>query len=149
MAVEVISIVVGQSFGATISLSSPTLGPIDPGENQTSSLTVTNTGNGQDNFRVTVSSPNQPGWSVSLEKTTVSLNSKHTSGKSESVGFSVSVPEDALATNSIELTFTVLPAGGGAAYQSKILTVTVSETQAWKFLGLPKQVAHTPNCYSQ
>lgn len=125
---KVISIVVGQSFGATISLSSPTLGPIDPGENKTSSLTVTNTGNGQDNFRITVSSPQQPGWSVSLEKTTVSLNSKHTSGKSESVGFSVSVPEDALATNSIELTFTVLPAGGGAAYQSKILTVTVSET---------------------
>ena len=38
------------------------------------------------------------------------------------------VPLDALATESIELTFSVLPAGGGAAYQTKILTVTVSET---------------------
>ena len=38
------------------------------------------------------------------------------------------MPLDALATESIELTFSVLPAGGGAAYQTKILTVTVSET---------------------
>ena len=68
------------------------------------------------------------GWGVQLDQSTVTVNSRHGSGKSVNVQYSVSVPLDALATESIELTFSVLPAGGGAAYQTKILTVTVSET---------------------
>ena len=124
---KVISIVLGQSFGAELSLTSSSLGPIEPGENRTSSLTVTNTGNGQDNLRISVSTP-PSGWGVQLDQSTVTVNSRHGSGKSVNVQYSVSVPLDALATESIELTFSVLPAGGGAAYQTKILTVTVSET---------------------
>ena len=124
---QVLSIVLGQSFGAQLSLATSSLGPIEPGENRTSSLTVTNTGNGQDNLRVTVSTA-PSGWGVQLEQSTVTVNSRHGSGKSANVQYSVSVPLDALATESIELTFSVLPAGGGAAYQTKILTVTVSET---------------------
>ena len=117
----------GQSFGAQLSLTTSSLGPIEPGENRTSSLTVTNTGNGQDNLRISVSTP-PSGWGVQLDQSTVTVNSRHGSGKSVNVQYSVSVPLDALATESIELTFSVLPAGGGAAYQTKILTVTVSET---------------------
>ena len=124
---KVVSIVLGQSFGAQLSLSTSSLGPIEPGENRTSSLTVTNTGNGQDNLRISVSSP-PSGWGVQLDQSTVTVNSRHGAGKSVNVQYSVSVPIDALATESIELTFSVLPAGGGAAYQTKILTVTVSET---------------------
>ena len=124
---EVINIILGQSFGAELSLTTSSLGPIEPGENRTSSLTVTNTGNGQDNLRISVSTP-PSGWGVQLDQSTVTVNSRHGSGKSVNVQYSVSVPLDALATESIELTFSVLPAGGGAAYQSKILTVTVSET---------------------
>ena len=124
---KVVSIVLGQSFGAELSLTSSSLGPIEPGENRTSSLTVTNTGNGQDNLRISVSTP-PSGWGVQLDQSTVTVNSRHGSGKSVNVQYSVSVPLDALATESIELTFSVLPAGGGAAYQTKILTVTVSET---------------------
>ena len=124
---KVLSIVLGQSFGAQLSLATSSLGPIEPGENRTSSLTVTNTGNGQDNLRITVSTA-PSGWGVQLEQSTVTVNSRHGSGKSANVQYSVSVPLDALATESIELTFSVLPAGGGAAYQTKILTVTVSET---------------------
>ena len=124
---KVISIILGQSFGAELSLTTSSLGPIEPGENRTSSLTVTNTGNGQDNLRISVSTP-RPGWGVQLDQSTVTVNSRHGSGKSVNVQYSVSVPLDALATESIELTFSVLPAGGGPAYQSKILTVTVSET---------------------
>lgn len=124
---QVLSIVLGQSFGAQLSLATSSLGPIEPGENRTSSLTVTNTGNGQDNLRITVSTA-PSGWGVQLEQSTVTVNSRHGSGKSANVQYSVSVPLDALATESIELTFSVLPAGGGAAYQTKILTVTVSET---------------------
>ena len=124
---KVISIILGQSFGAQLSLTTSSLGPIEPGENRTSSLTVTNTGNGQDNLRISVSAP-PSGWGVQLDQSTVTVNSRHGSGKSVNVQYSVSVPLDALATESIELTFSVLPAGGGAAYQTKILTVTVSET---------------------
>ena len=124
---KVISIVLGQSFGAELSLTTQSLGPIEPGENRTSSVTVTNTGNGQDNLRISVSSA-PSGWGVQLEQSTVTVNSRHGAGKSVNVQYSVSVPLNALATESIELTFSVLPAGGGAAYQSKILTVTVSET---------------------
>ena len=124
---KVISIILGQSFGAQLSLSTSSLGPIEPGENKSSTLTVTNTGNGQDNLRISVSSP-PSGWGVQLDQSTVTVNSRHGSGKSVNVQYSVSVPLNALATESIELTFSVLPAGGGAAYQTKILTVTVSET---------------------
>ena len=124
---KVVSIILGQSFGAQLSLTTSSLGPIEPGENRTSSLTVTNTGNGQDNLRISVSTP-PSGWGVQLDQSTVTVNSRHGSGKSVNVQYSVSVPLDALATESIELTFSVLPAGGGAAYQTKILTVTVSET---------------------
>ena len=122
-----ISIILGQSFGAELSLTTSSLGPIEPGENRTSSLTVTNTGNGQDNLRISVSTP-PSGWGVQLDQSTVTVYSRHGSEKSVNVQYSVSVPLDALATESIELTFSVLPAGGGAAYQTKILTVTVSET---------------------
>ena len=122
-----ISIILGQSFGAEISLVTSSLGPIEPGEIKNSTLTVTNTGNGIDNLRISVSSP-PTGWGIQLDESTVTVNSKHDSGKSVNVQYSVSVPIDALATESIELTFSVLPAGGGAAYQTKILTVTVSET---------------------
>ena len=54
---KVVSIVLGQSFGAELNLTSSSLGPIEPGENRTSSLTVTNTGNGQDNLRISVTPP--------------------------------------------------------------------------------------------
>jgi len=124
---EVITIKLGQSYGAELSLTTSSLGPIEPGENRTSSITVTNTGNGQDNLRISVSSP-PSGWGVQLDQSTVTVNSRHGSGKSANVQYTVTVPLDALATESIELTFSVLPAGGGAAYQTKILTVTVSET---------------------
>ncbi len=125
--VKQFTVILGQSYGASLSLQTSSLGPIEPGENQSSRLTVTNTGNGEDTLRITVSSP-PSGWSISLDKSSVTVGSKHGSSKSESVDFTVSVPEDALATESIELTFSVLPNGGGQAYQTKILTVTVKET---------------------
>ena len=121
------TVILGQSYGASLSLQTSSLGPIEPGENKSSSFTVTNTGNGEDTLRVTVSSP-PSGWAISLDKSSVTVGSKHGSSKSESVNFIVSVPVDALATESIELTFSVLPNGGGQAYQTKILTVTVKET---------------------
>jgi uncharacterized membrane protein len=125
--VKQFTVVLGQSYGASLSLQSPNMGPIEPGDNQSSKVTITNLGNGDDTLRVTVSSP-PSGWSISLDKSTVSLGSKHGSSKSADIYFTVSVPEDALATESTDLTFSVLPNGGGQAYQTKILSVTVKET---------------------
>ncbi len=51
------TIILGQSYGASLMLQTSTLGPIEPGQNKTSSFTVTNSGNGEDTLRVTVSSP--------------------------------------------------------------------------------------------
>ena len=117
-------VIVGQSFGASISLSSSSLNNVEPGSNDTVSLTVTNQGNGADNLRVSSSAP-PAGWSVQLDSTTVSVGSKHGSDKSESVQVTVTLPANALATEQVEIAFSVLPAGGGVAYAEVTLTVTV------------------------
>ena len=117
-------VIVGQSFGASLSLSSSSLSDIEPGTNGTVTLTVTNQGNGADNLRISSSSP-PSGWNVQLESTTVSVGSKHGSEKSSNVEVVVNVPLSALATESIDIAFSVLPAGGGAAYAEVTLSVSV------------------------
>ena len=117
-------VIVGQSFGASLSLSTSTLNNVEPGANGTVSLTVTNQGNGLDNLRVSSSAP-PAGWSVQLDSTTVSVGSKHGSDKSETVQVVVSLPSYALATEQVQIAFSVLPAGGGVAYAEVTLTVSV------------------------
>ena len=117
-------VIVGQSFGASLSLSTTSLSNVEPGANGTVSLTVTNQGNGLDNLRVSSTAP-PSGWSVQLDSTTVSVGSKHGSDKSETVGVVVSLPSYALATEQVEIAFSVLPAGGGVAYAEVTLTVSV------------------------
>ncbi len=119
-------VIVGQSFGASLSLSTTMLSNVEPGSNGTATLTVTNQGNGMDNLRISSSAP-PSGWSVQVDSTTVSVGSKHGSDKSENVGIVVNVPSNALATEQIEIAFSVLPAGGGVAYAEVTLTVTVKE----------------------
>jgi|SaaInlV_165m_DNA_1040744.scaffolds.fasta_scaffold01622_2 uncharacterized membrane protein len=117
-------VILGQSFGASLSLSTTMLSNIEPGFNGTATLTVTNQGNGVDNLRISSSAP-PSGWSVQLDSTTVSVGSKHGSDKTENVGIVVNVPSNALATEQIEIAFSVLPAGGGVAYAEVTLTVSV------------------------
>jgi len=121
---KTLRVVVGQSFGASLSLSTTMLSNIEPGSNGTATLTVTNQGNGADNLRLSSSSP-PSGWSVQLDSTTVSVGSKHGSDKSETVAVVITVPTDALATEQIQIALSVLPAGGGAAYAEVTLTVSV------------------------
>ena len=119
-------IIVGQSYGASISLSTTRLSNIEPGTNGTTSVTITNEGNGQDNLRIATA--NDEGWVVQLEKSTVSVGPKQVAGeKTASVGVTIKVPESALATDEVEITFSVIPIGGGAPYDDVVLTVTVSE----------------------
>ena len=115
---------VGQSYGASISVSQSLLPNVEPGSNGTTTLTVTNDGNGPDNLRVSASSA-PSGWAVRLDATTVSVGSKHGSEKSSDVSVTIDVPINALATEEIDITFSVLPSSGGAAYDEVVLRVTV------------------------
>ena len=119
-------IIVGQSRGASISAANALLSNIEPGSNKSTTLTITNQGNGQDNLRV-ASSIAPTGWAVQLETSTVSVGSRHGNEKSATVEVTVRVPVDALATEEIELTFSVLPSSGGSAYDTVSVRVTVAE----------------------
>ena len=105
---EELRVKVGQSYGASISLSQSLLPNIEPGSNGSATITVTNEGNGPDNLRVSTSSA-PTGGTVRLDATTVSVGSKHGSEKSSDVVVTVDVPINALATEEVDLTFSVLP----------------------------------------
>jgi uncharacterized membrane protein len=127
-------VIVGQSRGASISLANALLSNIEPGSNKSTTITVTNEGNGQDNLRI-ASSIAPTGWAVQLEQSTVSVGSRHNSNeKSATVDVTVRVPTNALATEEIELTFSVLPSSGGAAYDTVTLRVTVAAVHGFDII---------------
>jgi uncharacterized membrane protein len=117
-------VVVGQSYGASISLATTLLNGIDPGTNKSTVVTVANQGNGQDNLRISSSSA-PSGWAIQLEQSTVLVGSRHGNQDSVSVDLTIRVPQGALATEAVEITLSVLPSGGGATYDSVVLRVTV------------------------
>ena len=121
---ETLRVTIGQSFGAGLSLDSTYLADIDPGANASTMIRVTNQGNGPDTFRVTTSLP-PSGWSISLSDSTVSMDSRHKGGSSE-VEIQISLPADALATDEVVITITVMPNNGGAAYSTQDLSITVA-----------------------
>jgi len=117
-------VTVGQSRGASISLATGLLSNIEPGSNKSTTITITNQGNGLDNLRVASSiAPN--GWAVQLDASTVSVGSRHGNEKTATVGVTVRVPANALAIEEI-ITFSVLPKSGGTAYDTIDLRVTVA-----------------------
>ena len=124
-----VSVTVGQSRGASISLGNTGLNNVEPGQDASTTLTVTNQGNGPDTFRVTASNP-PVGWAVSLESATISTDSRFSNGKSGSIEVTISLPLDALATEEVTLTFSVLPTSSGGAYDTQELTVSVKEVHA-------------------
>ena len=122
-----VSVTVGQSRGATISLGNTALYDIPPGQDDTTTLTVTNTGNGQDMFRVTALEI-PAGWSVTLESTTITTESRFNNAeKSGTIEVTISLPLDALAIEEETIVFSVLPKDSGGAYDTAELLVTVKE----------------------
>ncbi len=121
-----VTVTVGQSPGASMSLGNSQLYNVQPGTSAVTTLTVTNQGNGQDTFRITTDAP-PSGWSVELESSTVSTESRHSSsGKSATIDVTITLPDDALASEDVMLTFSVVPtSGGGDTYASQDLRVTV------------------------
>ena len=124
-----ISITVGQSHGASMSLGNTALYNIEPGQDATTTLTVSNEGNGPDTFRVSASSP-PTGWSVSLESSTISTQSRFSNEKTGTIDVTISLPLDALATEEVTITFSVLPTSSGGAYDTQDLTITVKAVHA-------------------
>ncbi len=120
-----VTVIVGQSRGATISLGNTAIYDIPPGQDRTTTLTVTNTGNGQDKFRVAASSI-PTGWSVTLESSTISTESKFSNEKSGTIEVTISLPLDALATEEEPIVFSVLPqSSSGEAYDTAELLTSV------------------------
>ena len=124
-------ITVGQSYGATISMVSSQLNNIEPGTSATTSVTVENAGNGVDTFRITPSSLDS-GWSVELEESTVTLDSKHTPNRKKTIDVTVTLPDDALAVDVVPINLAIAPAAGGEPYDEVTLSVTVAEVHGFE-----------------
>ena len=124
-------ITVGQSYGATISMMSSQLNNIEPGTSATTSVTVENAGNGVDTFRITPSSLDS-GWSVELEESTVTLDSKHTQNRKKTIDVTVTLPDDALAVDVVPINLAIAPVAGGEPYDEVTLSVTVAEVHGFE-----------------
>ena len=128
MACEVeLRITLGQTKGATVSIPQSMMSNIEPGTSRTTTVTVTNNGNGADSFRISASAP-PGGWTVSFDVSTITLGSKHASDRSADVTMTVTVPMDALATEQVDILVSVLPTSGGATYDEATVQATVAES---------------------
>ena len=128
-----------------MSLGNSGLYNIQPGQDATTTLTVTNQGNGPDTFRISASAP-PTGWAVSLESSTISTQSRFSNEKTGTIDVTISLPLNALATEEVTITFSVLPnSGSGGAYATQELTVTVKEVHGMSggLLLKTKQVGQT------
>lgn len=123
-------ILVGQTHGATISLSSSTISNVEPGGNGTVTVTVSNQGNGADTLKLTTSAP-PTGWGVSLSSSSVSVGSRHGSSRSGSVELEVTAPFNALADDAIIISVSVGATNGGLPYDTMNLTITVKPVHSW------------------
>jgi uncharacterized membrane protein len=118
-------IILGQSHDASASLSNSLMSNIQPGENGTTTLVVTNQGNGADTFRISSSSPPQ-GWNVQLSKSTISLGSKYGNERSGDIEVQVNVPYNALADEQVDIILTVQSNNGAVSFADVTLAVTVA-----------------------
>ena len=120
-----IRIISGQSHDASLSLSNSLLSNIQPNGNGTTTLVVTNQGNGVDTFKISPSSPPQ-GWSVQLSKSTIVLGSKHGNEKSGDIEVEVNIPFNALADEQVNIILTVQSNNGAVDFAEITLSVTVA-----------------------
>ena len=120
-------ITLGQTKGASVTIPQSMISNIEPGTTRTTTVTVTNNGNGGDSFRISASAP-PGGWTVAFDVSTISLGSKHASDRSADVTMTVTVPQNALATEQVEILVSVLPNSGGAAYDEATVQATVAES---------------------
>ena len=69
---------------------------------------------------------------MELEETLVTLDSKHTPDRKETVDVTVTLPDDALATEVVTIDLSVAPNSGGEAYDDVTLSVSVAEVHGFE-----------------
>ena len=118
----------GQVHDASLSLSNPSVNNVDPGSTASTSMLITNTGNGQDNFALGVKDLH-PGWQVELSETYVTIDGRHCKSSSncdrKSVQVQISVPANAKA--GIEFQITMYVNSQGITLHEVAAKVTVAE----------------------
>ncbi len=124
----ILQVTVGQSYGGSASLSSNYLTSVEPGTAQSTGLTVTNQGNGQDTFAIG-HTPMPSGWTVTLSTSSVSLLGKHEPQQDHQTQVSVEVfvPLNALADDTVTITLTVTSSGDSSIDITDDLQVSVAE----------------------
>ena len=122
---QILTVTVGQSHAASLSLSKNKLNNVEPGSSDTLSVQVTNQGNGVETMSIGAEGL-PPGWQVSFSQTSVTVGSANSGNNRETVTAEVFVPEDASAVEDVVITFTVGRGGGSEPYDSKDLTVSVA-----------------------
>ena len=117
----------GQVHDASLSLSNPTLNNVDPGATASTSMMVTNTGNGQDNFALGVQDL-YPGWQVELSETYVTIDGRHCTSSTncdrKSVQVQITVPAN--AKSGIDFEITMYVNSQGVTLDEVTATVTVA-----------------------
>jgi len=117
----------GQVHDASLSLSNPSISNADPGSTASTSMMITNTGNGQDNFAIGVKDL-LPGWQVELSETYVTIDGRHCNSSSncdrKSVQLQITVPANAKAN--IEFPITMYVNSQGITLDEVSATVTVA-----------------------
>ncbi len=117
-----LTVQLGQSHDASLSVATSILSNVDPGTAGVNSVNVRNLGNGPDilslgammNYVDGSGTPN--GWTVQFASPSVSLSSRHSnSGDIEAVEVLVGVPDNARADKAVEVTVTVTSNGASNA----------------------------------
>jgi len=123
----------GQVHEASLSLSSPSINNVDPGSTASTSMMITNTGNGQDSFSIGAKDL-LPGWQVEISETYVTISGKHCTSSSncdrKSVQLQITAPANAKAN--IEYPITMRVSWQGITLDEATATVTVAAVHGGK-----------------
>jgi uncharacterized membrane protein len=105
---------VNQNHDVTLEVANP-IRDMDPGDSYDFRATVTNLGNGDDQFRITLSGKNS-NWAT-VDKTLINLNAT----EKQTVTIHVSVPISALSTDDAEITVAAVSNYGSASASDDII----------------------------
>mgnify|MGYP001429061501 FL=1 len=123
----------GQVHEASLSLSSPSINNVDPGSTASTSMMITNTGNGQDSFSIGAKDL-LPGWQVEISETYVTISGKHCTSSSncdrKSVQLQITAPANAKAN--VEYPITMRVSWQGITLDEATATVTVAAVHGGK-----------------
>jgi len=122
---QILTVTVGQSHDASMTLSKNKLSNVEPGSSDTVTVQITNQGNGMETMSIGATGL-PPGWQISFSQTSVTVGSSHSGNNKETVSAEIFVPEDASAAEDTVITFTVGRGGGSTPYDTKDLTVSVA-----------------------